>query len=192
LRYSRRCPSGTFQRAPDILSQALAPLQSFTSTSPQSTVASRRHPALAPSEVWSPSAFLNHEELYREARPRRIPTRRAFTPSGTLTLSTSCSPRDLLGLFHPRSALGVNPTRPYSSHDAVRLLRRRAPRGLPLPQLTARLPTGTHTPQKAPNQTWELARLLLRVPPWAYPLRGLLPVTDGRTDKSLPSPLALS
>jgi hypothetical protein len=43
-------------------------------------------------------------------------------PSGFLTLSTLCSPRDLPGLFHPGPALGVRPSRPSSSRDAVRHL----------------------------------------------------------------------
>jgi hypothetical protein len=157
LRSSRRRPSGTFLWAPDILSQALAPLQSFTSTSPQNAVASRKQSALAPSEVSSPSASFRREEPHSPARSQPSGY---VAPSGFLTLSTPCSPRDLLGLFHPRSALGVNPSRPSSSHDAVRPLRRRAPQGLPPPQLTARIPTGTHTPQKAQHQTWVLARHL--------------------------------
>jgi hypothetical protein len=43
------------------------------------------------------------------------------TSSGFLTLSTFCSPRSLPGLFHPGTALGVNPTRPLSFLGAVRL-----------------------------------------------------------------------
>jgi len=174
---------------PDILSQALAPLQSFTSTSPQSAVASRRHPALAPSEVSSPLAFLHREEPHTPAGSRPSGY---VAPPGFPTLSTPCSPRDLLGLFHPRSAFGVHPSRPSSSRDAVRPLERRAPRGLPPPQPTVKLPTGTSTPRKARRQRWGLASRLTRLPPWAFPLRGLLPVTDGRTDESPPSPLALS
>jgi hypothetical protein len=158
----------------------LAPLQSFTSTSPQSAVASRRQSALAPSEVSSPTAFFNHEEPHTPAGSQPDGY---VAPPGSLTLSTPCSPRDLLGLFHPRSALGVNPSRPSSSHGAVRPLRRRAPRGLPPPQLTARLPTGTPTPQKARHQTWLFAKHLTRVPPWAFPLRGLLPMTDAKPQK---------
>jgi len=173
---------------PEILSQALAPLQSFTSTSPQSVAASRRPTTSAPSEVSSPSAFLRREEPHTpaESQPGGY-----VASSGFLTLPTPCSPRDLPGLFHPGSALGVNPPRPSSSRDAVRPLERRAPRGLPPPQPTAKIPTGTCTPQKARRQRWGLASPLTRVPPWASPLRGFLPVADGETDKSPPSPLAL-
>jgi hypothetical protein len=188
LRSSRRRPSGFVPTMPDILSQALAPLQSFTSTSPQITVATRWHPAFAPSEVSSPSAPVSHEE---PLTPVGSQPAGYVAPSGSLTLSTPCSLRDLPGLFHPGYAHGVNPTRPSSSHGAVRPLERRAPRGLPPPQQTAKLPTGTHTPQKTRRQSWGLASRLTRVPPWACPLRGLLPIADGGTNKSSPSPLAL-
>jgi hypothetical protein len=173
---------------PNILSQALAPLQSVTSTSPQMLLPRVGYPALAPSEVFSPLAFLRREEPHTPAGSR--PSGYVASP-GFPTLSTPCSPRDLPGLFHPRSAFGVHPSRPSSSRDAVRPLERRAPRGLPPPQLTAKLPTGTPTPQKARRQSWGLASRLTRLPPWAFLLRGLLPVTDGRTDESPPSPLAL-
>jgi hypothetical protein len=168
----------------------LAPLQSFTSTSPQRADASRWHPTFAPSEVSSPSAFLNREEPHIPAGSQ---TDGYVAPSGILTLSTPCSPRDLLGLFHPRSALGVLPSRLSSFHGAVRPLGRRAPQGLPSPQQTERIPTRTLTPQKAQRQAWVLARLLTCMPPWAFSAsRPLVQARWQATKKQqLPSPLVL-
>jgi hypothetical protein len=152
LRYSRRRPFG-INPIPNILSQALAPLQSFTSTSPQNAVATRWLPAFAPSEVSSPSAFLHREEPHTPAVSHDSGY---VASSGFPTLSTPCSLRDLPGLFHPGSALGVHPTRPCSFRGAVRPFERRAPQGFPSPLLTGkpttRIPSGTLTPQKARNQ----------------------------------------
>jgi len=79
--------------------------------------------------------------------------------SGFLTLSTLYSLRNLPGLFHPGSALGVHPSRLSSSHGAVRPLERRAPLGLPVPWPMVRLPTGTHTPWKARTPGLEFSQV---------------------------------
>jgi hypothetical protein len=64
----------------------------------------------------------------------------SVAPSGFLTLSTLCSPRDLPGLFHPDPAHGVLPSRPWSSHSAVRPLGRRFPHGVSAALRRARPP----------------------------------------------------
>jgi hypothetical protein len=51
-------------------------------------------------------------------------------PSGFHTLSTPCSLRGLLGLFHPSSARGLRPSRCFSPRDAVRPFGRRDPHDL--------------------------------------------------------------
>jgi hypothetical protein len=61
------------------------------------------------------------------------------TPSGFLTLSTSCSPDDLSGLFHPESVPGILPSRFLSFRVAVRPLERRPLLWLP-PLPKQRLP----------------------------------------------------
>lgn len=90
-------------------------------------VATRWLTPLAPSEVSSPTACLSREEPHTPGGSQ--PTG-YVAPTGFLALSTPCSPRDLLGLFHPRCAHGVRPSRPLSSTDAVRPLERRDPQGL--------------------------------------------------------------
>jgi hypothetical protein len=94
----------------------------------------------------SPTASLSHAEPHT---PGISQFTSCVAPSGFLTLSTPCSPRDLPGLFHPGSAPGVHPSRPSSSYGAVRPLERRAPQGLPLPRPAVELPPGTRTPQEA-------------------------------------------
>lgn len=53
------------------------------------------------------------------------PTLTFVASSGFYTLSTPYSPCYLLGLFHPSSVLGVNPSRPYPPNVVVRFLKRR-------------------------------------------------------------------
>ena len=53
------------------------------------------------------------------------PTLTFVASSGFYVLSTPCSPCYLLGLFHPSSVLGVNPSRPYPPNVVVRFLKRR-------------------------------------------------------------------
>jgi hypothetical protein len=59
-----------------------------------------------PSEVSSPSAFLNHEE---PLSPAGSHPGGCVASSGFRTLTTPCSPHGLPGLFHPGSAHGVLP-----------------------------------------------------------------------------------
>jgi hypothetical protein len=116
-----------------ILSQALAPLQSFTNASPQ---VRRLHGSipLVPSEVLSPIAF----SWTRGATlTRRDPNSSGYVAlTGFHTLSAPCSPRDLPGLFHPGSTYGVHPSGHLPSLSAVRPLGRRDPRvvGHPAPK----------------------------------------------------------
>lgn len=65
-------------------------------------------------------------------------------PSGFRTLSTPCSLRGLLGLFHPSSARGLCPSRSCSPRDAVRFLKRRDPHDL-CPIRKQAGPSGFHT-----------------------------------------------
>jgi hypothetical protein len=116
-----------------ILSQALAPLQSFTNASPQ---VRRLHGSipLAPSEVLSPIAF---SQPQRATLTRRDPNSTGYVAlTGFRTLSAPCSLCDLPGLFHPGSTFGVHPSRHIPSSSAVRSLNRRNPRavGPPIPK----------------------------------------------------------
>jgi hypothetical protein len=93
---------------------------------------------------------------------------------GFRTLSTLCSPRDLPGLFHPGSALGVTlrglfPTRcrtPSRAPDPPGF--RRSPSG-------QRLPLGDRsTPHRSCPRTPGFSRKAAALPPWVCPLRGFL------------------
>jgi hypothetical protein len=87
-------------------------------------------------------------------------------PSGFRTLSTPCSPHDLSGLFHPEPALGVHPSRPSSSRNAVRRFRRRSPPEVPTgSEESARLSRGTARYEKPAHGNWGLARVPCRLPP---------------------------
>lgn len=96
------------------------------------------------------------------------------------TLSAPCSPRGQPGIFHPGSALGVVPSRPSSSHGAVRPLERRAPQGLPYRNHSGWYPKGplqglTHR-RKPGSTTRGLARLRTQFASMGFLLRGFLPV----------------
>jgi hypothetical protein len=92
----------------------------------------------------------------------------------------------------PVPLLGFLPSRPCSSPGAVRPLGRRAPRLARLDIKKRPAALGTPTPGKARRQAWVSARLLCRLPPWAFPLRGISPVAaETRSRAALGSPLAL-
>jgi len=176
---------------PKILSQALAHLQSITRTSPQE--------CCRVAYAHSPCPFRGSSPLQRlsiaksptlSGMPDSSHTAELVAPPGFLTLSTPCSLGDLPGLFHPGSAHGVRPSRPFSfvkpltrkpkARGAVRPLGRRAPRGLPsravAPGNAARLPTGTPTPPKAREPAPGVNRETGPFASLGLMLRGLLPV----------------
>ena len=113
-------------------------------------------------------------------------------PSGFLTLSTLCSPRDLLGLFHPSSALGVYPSRPYSLLGAVRPLGRRIPLEVRSIRLAERPLQGVARQAEPGPRAWGLARIPCRCPLGLFPLQGFLSSTAARRFRDALSPLALS
>jgi hypothetical protein len=81
-------------------------------------------PTTSSPEVSSPTASSQHGAVACLARACLT---RAPAPSGFLNLLTLSTAPDLLALFHARSALGVHPLERFSSHAAVRRLRRRSP-----------------------------------------------------------------
>jgi len=128
LRYSHRRPSSLITQA-ETSSRRLWLLYRVSPVHHRKGhVATRWLTPLAPSEVSSPTAFVSHEEPHTSGGSQ--PTGYVAS-TGFLALSTPCSPRDLLGLFHPRCALGVRSSRLSSTADAVRPLGRRDPLGLP-------------------------------------------------------------
>jgi len=82
-----------------------------------------------PSEVLSPSASSRQQGAALDARASSVgeapPSTNSLASSGFRNPSTPCSPRSLLGLFHPSPALGVSPSRLFSLPRAVRPLERR-------------------------------------------------------------------
>jgi hypothetical protein len=126
LRSSHRCPS----EAPPlglqiILSQALAPLQSMTDTSPRYAKTPRLAFGARPFRGFFPfDVFPATRSHITPVDPN--PTGYVASP-GFLTLPTPCSPCDLPGLFHPGPAFGVLPSRLSSGLGPVRPLERRAP-----------------------------------------------------------------
>jgi hypothetical protein len=115
----------------------------------------------------------------RSYRSPPIPTGGPVSSSGFRTLSTLCSPHDLLGLFHPNPAHGVLPSRLCSPRGAVRPFERRLPPDFPCsPALRAtRRPSRdcAHRPEPEPP-VLGFSQNSTSVPPWAFNLRGLLVV----------------
>jgi hypothetical protein len=115
-----RCLAGNL-RNQHILSQAWTPLQSFTvvrsksASRPDLLCRSKAHRV-----VCTTCAFRGFEPS-NVSPPRGAPLCSRWAtkthqlipvaPSGFLTLSTRCSPRDLPSLFHPGSVFGVYPSR---------------------------------------------------------------------------------
>jgi len=98
---------------------------SFPALSAQAPEKKPFHPLLP--RFFPLQRFASHGEPHNPASPT---SSGSVAPSGFLTLSTPCSPRDLPGLFHPGSAHGVHPSRPSSPTGAVRPLERRVPPGV--------------------------------------------------------------
>lgn len=141
------------------LSQASTPLQSLTTRRRES-----------PCEPSSPTASLlpRFPPLRRFSNIAEPPNSSGslstgyVASSGFRNLSTLCSPRCLPGLFHPESTLGVLPSRPSPSADAVRSLKRRTPHevgGIAFHRAEAWLPSiplsfeGLHTVRKSRFRT---------------------------------------
>jgi hypothetical protein len=139
----------------NILSQALAPLQSFTSTSPQNPLLRDSRRPLPLPRFLPLQRFPSHKEPHS---PNGSQPAGYVAPSGFLTLSTLCSPHGLPSLFHPGPAHGVNPSRSFSSRGAVRPSGRRIPRGFAFSQLSQRYPSGIPTPPEAQHQAWRLTK----------------------------------
>jgi hypothetical protein len=161
---------------PDILSQALAPLQSFTSTSPQSVIASRWQINPCPFRGSFPlqrlSTTRSHIPLVVSnspvvLRPQGFSPSRRLTPRATFQACFILVP--LLGFtlrgLHP-------PMVPYALSSAAPL-RDYLHRG----QRQSSLQGLAHH-KKPGHQAWVLARLLARLPPWVFLLRGFLPVSN--------------
>jgi hypothetical protein len=114
-------PSSSSQRLTlrEILSQALAPLQSFTNTPPWET----HLMVLAIERLTHPFRGFFPFSVLPAARSYLPPVSFHLTgyvaPLGFLTPSTPCSPHDLPGLFHPGPAPGFFPSRLCSPRNAV-------------------------------------------------------------------------
>jgi hypothetical protein len=166
---------------PKILSQALAHLQSITRTSPQMRCCVAYAHSLCPFRGFSPLQRISiAKSSTLSGTPGSSHTAELVAPPGFLTLSTPCSLGDLPGLFHPGSAHGVRPSRPFSfvsplarkpkDRGAVRPLERRAPRGSPSSQMHRATPRGslqglTHH-RKLGFRPPGLAENSGRLPPW--------------------------
>jgi hypothetical protein len=123
-------PSPRRSTSRGILSQALAPLQSFTNAPPWSTGFPTRagKPTVHPFRGSFPFSVL--PAVKSHIPPVSFHLTGYVAPLGFLNPSTLCSPHDLPGLFHPGSAHGVLPSRLFSPRNAVRLLRRRDPHAI--------------------------------------------------------------
>jgi len=163
-------PPCTRECAGEILSQASAPLQSFTDTQP---LLSSKHQAethachdqLLP-RSWPLQRFISHEEPLNPASTQLIQLRSApwgFSPPRRVAPLTTFRayfiPVPLMGLtlrgLAPSTGV-VRPFRPprpsWSWHESL---------GRPGP------PSGYISPEKSRSEAWGLARRILRLPPWA-------------------------
>jgi hypothetical protein len=97
-------------RFEEILSQALAPLQSITYAPPRANRPACTDPGVRPSRGFSPFSVF---PAMRSHIDPVIPKPSGYVASsGFLTPSTLCSPHDLPSLFHPGPAHGIFPSRP--------------------------------------------------------------------------------
>lgn len=109
---------------------------------------------------------------------------------GFLTLSTPCSPRGLPGLFHPDPALGV----PGPFEASLRVWRRtglstrHGPQGF-VPRRSAGRPSRAVLARRRRRRTRLLHRGPTPWPPWASPLRGILPPQSQPTMPGAPHAL---
>jgi len=120
-------------------------------------------PAHAPSEVPFPFSVLPVARSHIPPAGSQ-PTGYVASP-GFRTLSTPCSPRDLPGLFHPGSALGV-PLRGLSPHGAVRPLGRRTPRVFDLALSSLVSPSGIEHTARILHAGPGFSRVTAPLPPW--------------------------
>jgi hypothetical protein len=107
-------PYPLIRKSKGILSQASAPVQSFTSTSRQVVRIFGPQPQVQSTcsfRGFVPYSVYNHKEPLISGS---FHTAGYVASSEFLTLSTPCSPHGLLGLFHPSPAHGVHPSRFYS------------------------------------------------------------------------------
>jgi len=124
LRSSRRCLLAILEELRCVLSQACTPLRSFTTNAPQTF--ERVSPSFA--SLLLPR-FRSLRRFSGRAEPHissGVQPTGYVASSGFLNLSTPCSPRDLSGLFHPESVLGIHPSRLLPAAGAVRPLERRS------------------------------------------------------------------
>jgi hypothetical protein len=84
-------------------------------------------------------------------------------------------------LISSQNAHGVSPSRPYSFLGAVHSLECHAPQALAngASTMPAASLQGLARQRKPGRQVWVLARFADPVPPWAFPLRGILPLMAG-------------
>lgn len=175
LRYPRRRPSRSESTLREILSQALAPLQSFTNAPP----CAARSPTHVDDSHHTPlprfcplQRFASHEEP---------PTPRELPPHGL-----SCAP----GVSHPFDALLPSrpagpissrfrswgfPSRPCSPRNAVRPFERRDPHAIGYDANAASPPQGFARPEDPARHAWGLAKHRAGCPLGILPLRGFLP-----------------
>jgi hypothetical protein len=151
-------------------SQAWALLHSITNVTPHG-----RDDTEVPTQPCSVRGFFPYSVLpiaRSHLNPAGSQPAGSVASSGFRTLSTLCSPRDLPGLFHPGSALGVSlrgllPTRcrtPSRAPDPPGF--RRSPSG-------QRLPFGDRsTPRRSCPRIPGFSRKAAALPPWVCPLRG--------------------
>jgi hypothetical protein len=91
----------------------------------------------------------------------------------------------------PVPLMGFHPSRLCSSPGAVRLLRRRAPRGFLSTKKEETAPPGTRTPNKGRRQAWRLNQDPTPIAPLGFPAPRFLALSSEGRSHALSSPLAL-
>jgi hypothetical protein len=155
--------------AQGILSQASASLQSVTdanSRSCPSTLLPTCHNQLRTFRGFVPYSVL--PVMRSHFTPATSHVAGYVTPTGFLSLSTSCSPHNLPGLLHPGPAHGVHPSRFHSLQRCRRLFRASQPSWscFEMPKHPDPSFRACHT-AKGPAQSSNFRQTLLRLPPWA-------------------------
>jgi hypothetical protein len=150
-----------------ILSQALAPFQSITRTSPRAVRDTQRHRACTPLPRFFP---LRRLLATRSHIPPAVPVApvtlrpQGFSPSrrlAPLVAFRACS--------IPVPPMGFCPSRPLSSADAVRPLERRAPPGfLPEPRARGHPSRDSHVCQ-SPTAGLGFSQIAVPVAPLGFP-----------------------
>jgi hypothetical protein len=160
-----------------ILSQALAPLQSFTNAPPWLPVLPARttKPRSHPFRGLFPFSVL--PAMRSHIAPVSFHLTGWVAPLGFRTPATLCSPHDLPGLFHPGPAHGVSlrgfapPETPFAFAGAVTLPR--------FTRLTSRAAPGLCSFRGSRAVALGLASTTAGCPLGVLPLRGFLPPTFG-------------